>query len=172
MILEEYLEIKPNGKAFKHYKDLGYDVHRNVPIMIKNEDVAEGSRIEEKIQCDCCGKIATRIHRAITDTRKAFGMDLCPECSKEKTQEKIKAINLEKYGVEYPMQSTEIKEKAKATSREHYGTDYSFQNKDVNKKAREAFKEKYGEDNPLKVQTIKEKEKKTNLEKYGVENVF
>lgn len=172
MILEEYLEIRPNGKAFKHYKDLGYDVHRNVPIMIKNEDVVEGSVVEEKIFCDCCKKTVTRTHKAIIDTRKAFGMDLCLECSEIKTQEKIKAANLEKYGVEYPMQSKEIKEKAKATTREHYGTDYSFQNKDMNKKAREAFKKKYGEDNPLKVQSIKDKEKQTNLEKYGVENVF
>lgn len=172
MILQEYLEIRPNGKSCSYYKNLGYNVKRLQPILIKNEDVQRDSSVMELIKCDKCGQELIRKHGAIMDTRESFGLDLCPICAEKARQEKTKATNLEKYGVEFPMQSKEIKEKAKNTSREHFGCDYSFQNKEFNKVAREAFSEKYRANGVLSVSKFREQINKTNIEIYGVENPF
>lgn len=172
MILQEYLEIRPNGKSCSYYKNLGYNVKRLQPILIKNEDVKRDSSASELIKCDKCGQELVRKHGAIMDTRECFGMDLCPECAEKARQEKVKKTNLEKYGVEFPMQSKEIKEKAKNTCREHYGCDYSFQNKEFNEVARTAFSEKYQAKGVLSVPEFREQINKTNIELYGVENPF
>jgi hypothetical protein len=42
---------------------------------------------------------------------------------------------LEKYGVEYPMQSEELKKKARATNLEKYGVEYALQNPEVYEEA-------------------------------------
>jgi hypothetical protein len=48
---------------------------------------------------------------------------------------------LNKYGVEYPIQNSEIKEKIKKTNLERYGVEYSAQNPEIFKKTRSsAFK--------------------------------
>lgn len=172
MILQEYLEIRPNGKSCSYYKNLGYNVKRLQPILIKNEDVKRDSRASELIKCDKCGLELIRSHRSILDTRECFGVDLCPKCAEKARQEKVKKTNLEKYGVEFPMQSKEIKEKAKNTCREHYGCDYSFQNKEFNEVARTAFSEKYQAKGVLSVSEFREKITNTNIEIYGAENPF
>lgn len=172
MILHKELEIIPWGKTVTYYREKGYDAKTKVPIMIKIEDISDGSKVLEERLCDGCNKPFTRKHRAWVDTNKAFGKDYCPDCAQKATQEKIKKTNLEKYGVEFPMQSKEIKEKAKATTREHFGVDFSFQNKEINKKARKSFSDKYGVNNPIQVKEFKEKGVQTTIEKFGVENVF
>lgn len=173
MILQDFIEISVSSKNFAYYKEKGYEfTHKKDKILVKLEDVPDGSGAEETRKCDKCGVVFTRKHKAIMDTYKAHGKDLCVKCSKEEVRKKIKETCLKKYGVEYPMQSKEIKEKAKATTREHYGVDFSFQNKEINEIARNSFKEKYNADNPYHVPEIKEKAKQIVLEKYGVENVF
>jgi len=73
---------------------------------------------------------------------------LCKHCVTIESLPKMKATMLEKYGVEHPSQSQEIKDKI------------------VN-----GFIKKYGVTNPSKLQEVKEKQKKTNLERYGVEYI-
>ena len=173
MVLEKTLKIKPSSRNVEYYRKIGYnEASTKNFIEVKNEDVTDGCRVKEKIQCDCCGKILIRNHDAIIDTRKSFGVDLCPDCSKQKRKEKVKETNLKKYGVEYPMQSKEIKEKAKKTTLEHYGVEYSFQKQEVQLKAKQSIKEKYGVNNIREIEEINKKIEETNLKKYGVKNVF
>jgi hypothetical protein len=92
----------------------------------------------------------------------------------------------ERWGVEYALQSEELKEKAKKSTKEKWGVENIFQNKELIK---ERFKEKWGVDHPMKVDKLKEKAKhsinekirkekdqmnerrrQTNLEKFGVES--
>jgi len=73
---------------------------------------------------------------------------LCKRCVTIESLPKMKATMLEKYGVEHPSQSQEIKDKI------------------LN-----GYIAKYGVTNPSKLQEVKDKQKKTNLERYGVEYI-
>lgn len=172
MILQEYLEIGISPKNLQYYKNLGYNVKNKEKILIKNQDVQQGSRIKEKRICDNCGKEIYRTRRAICDTFRIYNKDLCVECSDYFRLEKTKSSNIEKYGVEFPMQSEEIKQKIKKSNLEHYGCEYSFKNPKINEMARKSFQEKYGTSGVLATNIFKEKVKQTNLQKYGCENVF
>ena len=81
--------------------------------------------------CESCNKIL------LWTCRKA--------CSKECSIISRKKTNIEKYGVESPLQNKEILEKMKGTNIERYGVQLPLQNKE-----------------------IKDKIKKTNLDRYGV----
>lgn len=172
MILNKEIEIIPASKNVRYFKDLGYEAKRGEPLKVKIEDLSDGCHVLETRQCDNCLKPFTRAHRDIIVTLNCYGKDLCVECTKEARLEKSKNTNLKKYGVEFPMQSKEIKEKAKKTTRAHYGVDYSFQDDDARDKAIQSFKDIYQVNNPQQLEEIKEKTKQTNLERYGVENVF
>lgn len=173
MILQEYLEITPSSKNLRYYIEKGYDAHIKKPILIKNEDVPSGSSVNETRKCDKCGIEFTRTRRAINDTFRSYNKDLCVKCSKIERIEKTKKANLEKYGVEFPMQSKEIRRKAVETSLEHYGCEYSFQNIDVQKKVKDTIINKYGSySNFASSSEIAQKRENTVLKKYGCENVF
>ena len=173
MILQEYLEITPSSKNLQYYRDKGYNVNIKQPILININDIPDGSKILETRKCDCCGKDFTRMHRAIVDTFNSYNKDLCVSCSKKERIEKTKKSNLEKYGVEFPMQSKEIKQKAIETSLKNYGCEYTFQNKEVQDKAKNSIIDKYGSiSNMASDSKVVEKRKQTNINKYGCENVF
>jgi hypothetical protein len=73
---------------------------------------------------------------------------LCKHCVTIESLPKMKSTMLEKYGVEHPSQSQEIKDKI------------------VN-----GYIAKYGVTNPSKLQEVKDKQRKTNLKRYGVEYI-
>lgn len=105
--------------------------------------------------------------------------------------EKSRKSNLDRRGVEYPMQDPEVKEKAKDTALKNYGgfgmaspvlserirqtniQRYGFsnpaKNEDVKKKSFQTFVEHYGED-PYHNPEIVERKHKTSLERYGTES--
>jgi hypothetical protein len=74
---------------------------------------------------------------------------LCKRCVTIESLHKMKATMLEKYGVEHPSQSQEIRDKIVS-----------------------GYIAKYGVTNPSKLQEVKDKQKKTNLERYGVEYII
>lgn len=92
-----------------------------------------------------------------------------------KTEEykiKIKVTNMKKRGVEYPIQSNEVKDLIKKNNLEKYGVENISQLPEVKEKVKQTFLNHYGVDHPSKSFEYKEKLKKSNLEKYGVEYVF
>lgn len=62
--------------------------------------------------------------------------------------------------------------KRKNTVKNKYGVDNPFQSDEIKKKRINTLKEKYGVDVPLKNKVLLEKMKHTNIERYGVENVL
>ncbi len=142
-----------------------------------------------KFICDCNNEYE-KTFRNIQE----FGF-FCKECmDKVKLQKQIKT-NLEKYGVEYPTQTTEVQEKTKKTNLERYGVEYSGKLIEMQEKVKNTNIQKYGVEyatqlietqekiqntnmqrygfkNVNQVPEKKEKSKQTNLIKYGVENVF
>ena len=93
----------------------------------------------------------------------------CDNCSLKNNQEKRKITCKEKYGVEYSLQSTDVRNKRKKTNLERYGVEYSIQSEQCKEKIKKTNLERYGVECPLQNENIKSLIKKTNLEKYGVE---
>ena len=90
----------------------------------------------------------------------------------EEVKNKIKQTCLEKYGVEHAAQSEEVKNKIKQTCLSKYGVACTLQVEEVKNKIKQTCLKKYGVDNPVKVEEVKNKIKKTCLYKYGVENAI
>lgn len=136
------------------------------------------------VNCPICGK-----PMIWNTTRKV------EPCSKECKKENRRRLNLEKYGVEHPMQSKEVqanhrksmlekygvesplqsaelKEKAIQTNRERFGSDWSICNQDVKKKAEQTMIERYGAKTTLESAELKEKVQSTMVERYGATNAM
>jgi very-short-patch-repair endonuclease len=90
----------------------------------------------------------------------------------EKRKEQIKNTNLEKYGVENPMQNETIKQKTKNTVKEKYGVDNVFQVEEFKEKHKETIKERYGCEYVSQMTDHQDKCKETSLSKYGTEHPF
>ena len=89
--------------------------------------------------------------------------------SKE-VKEKSKVTCLKNFGVEHSQQSKEVKEKSKVTCLKNLGVEYPLQSQEVREKMKATCKEKYGVEYPMFMQETKDKIKVTCLKKYGVEN--
>lgn len=121
---------------------------------------------KHKIKCSVCGKDFNKESRSLIG--QTFHV-----CNNEKCKlEKRKRTNLEKYGVENPIQLEEIRKKMEQTNVEKYGFKYPLQNKEILNKLKETNLKRYGFETSLQNEEVKEKSKKTNLERYGVESVF
>jgi hypothetical protein len=94
----------------------------------------------------------------------------CKECTNKRTQEKMKATNLKKYGCENVFQNDKIKEKIVDTNLKKYGVKVPTQCESVKEKYKQKMIEKYGVENGFQAEECKQKIKNTMIEKYGVEN--
>jgi hypothetical protein len=106
-----------------------------------------------------CGKECRMSRKSLQE-----GRDACPKCKQEKTRN----TNRQRYGTDYPMQSTEIQEKIRATNIERYGVDSPLQSALIQKKVQETIVKRYGVKNPMHIAGVPEKVAATNLERYGV----
>lgn len=88
---------------------------------------------------------------------------LCKSC-------KTKRTNLERWGVENPSQSEEVKERKKRTFIERWGVDHPSKSDVIAEKKVVSFMKKWGVENPFQSEEIKEIIKETNLSRWGVEN--
>ena len=77
---------------------------------------------------------------------------------------------MNKYGVEYIVESKEIQEKIKETCLNKYGVMSPIESPAIRLKCKESYIKNFGVDNPMKSNIVKEKSKQTCLEKYGVDN--
>jgi hypothetical protein len=118
--------------------------------------------------CESCAKVLKfeRIKNTMVDK---YGVEYAVQS--ETFKDKMKCTVLERYGVEHASQNEEIKEKIKKTNLETYGSEYGLQNEEVKEKRRVSNLEKYGFENPLQCQEIKDNIKQNNITKYGVEYV-
>jgi hypothetical protein len=74
---------------------------------------------------------------------------------------------LERYGVDHPMKSKEVREKMKATNRERYGCDWAIGSDEVKEKIKETNIEKYGTENPMACAEIQQKMRESCIKNYG-----
>ena len=131
-------------------------------------------------KCSLCGRDTSKSVKHMRRSKQEISLDnlnLCGFCLGKET-------NLEKYGVDNPAKSEEIKKKIvlnknpedekkkrEKTLLEKYGVTNPSSLEYVKEKKRKTYLKRYGVDSPLKSKEIHDKLKETNLEKYGVENV-
>jgi hypothetical protein len=89
------------------------------------------------------------------------------EDEKIKRHETKKATNMEKYGVENPMQLDSTKEKIKTTNHEKYGVGHYSQTDEYKEKIKQTSLEKYGVEHFTQAEIVKEKIKNTTVENHG-----
>ncbi len=180
-----YITILENSKAIDMNIKITEEIKKNYKIKtlksfvntyVKRKDVKKISEemgfenlseflyfivndLNEKPSCKECGKEVS--FDKISTGYREFCSVKCAR-NNEKTKEKTKQTNLEKYGVETPLQNEEVKQKIKKTNLERYGVENPSQNEEVKEKKKQAT------DYIL----ISKKYKKTNLERYGVEYYF
>lgn len=92
----------------------------------------------------------------------------CKECSRALTRKK----NIEKYGVEHPMQLKEVREKQQASVKAHFGVEHPLQCQELKEKAVQTNREKFGTDWALGNREFHEKCFDTMEKKYGYRTSF
>lgn len=188
-IIDIEIITKWNNSTKKYYIEKGYKFTKlGDELKVKIEDISENCTVPIKCLCDYCGEIT---YRTIKDLRKSLIITNKIACKNCKYL-KIKETNLNKFGVENPFQSKEIKEKIKDTMIEKYGvenisqsniikeqkietclknfnTKFPMQSENVKQKSQTTCKSKYGVKVSIQNKTIKNKAINTMIEKYGVE---
>jgi hypothetical protein len=166
MIKEIYIEIKGHRTNFEHFKRKGYDIQFKKPIQVKIQDLMPGSTAIITSICDNCGVEKSNEFRFYYEYTKCLKEKyFCNKCNNIKRKETC----LEKWGVENPMQSGEIKDKLKNSLLDTYGVDHFSKTEEFKEKYKNTCLKNFGVDNTFKSTTHKEKIKKSNLEKFGVE---
>lgn len=113
-----------------------------------------------------CGKDATPKKFECINKTGAY----CHSCLKIKTQERFKATNLERLGVEYPTQSHKVMDKQKNTNLVRYGVEHPLQSEQIRENQTNTTLERYGVEHHTHLQEILDKNIATNLKRYGVEH--
>ena len=90
----------------------------------------------------------------------------------EKVKEKSRQTNLEKRGVEYALQSPEVRTLIKKTVQKEYGVDNVFQSEEIKERIKETNLKNLGVENPNQSPITRAQTETTNLKYYGVKNQF
>ena len=141
-------------------------------ISVNGESNKNGSFENIKREHRCifkCIKCEKKHNKTVRQILEISGF-YCEECTLKNAQIKIKETNIERYGVENPGQSEEVRAKMKETNMERYGVEHILQSEEVKAKMKETNMERYGVENPFQCPEVKAKMKETNIERYGVEN--
>lgn len=140
-ILLKNLDIKKElEEEFALHPDLYVSIGKLVLLIIRDIQLAK---------CKVCGK-TLNYDFTVGGSKNKFCSNKCklskegnPFANKE-IQEKIKQVNLAKYGVENPAKSKIIKDKMKATTFARYGVENVYQSKEIQEKIKKNCLAKYG----------------------------
>lgn len=173
MLLTKEVEITLNSFNVAYYESLGYKIPLKrasesnykrfgkefvydfkTPIIVKVEDLQEGSHVKVDVLCDYCKKnIITMQYRDYLKRMKIIHKHACVGCSCLKSNES----NLVIYNVKNVSQLDEIKRRMVATNIERYGTIAPAQNNDILKKMKTTSLLRYGVENPMQCHEIRKK---------------
>lgn len=146
----------------KHYPNIYKEIDAIEADNFKTKLYMYLNDISEVPKCVACGN-----HVKLKST--GFRMYCSCKCAANSSST-IKAREqtcMERYGVSYISQVSEIKEKTKQTMRERYGVEHALQSKDIYKKFEQTCIERYGVRMPSTLDSIQEKVKATCEERYG-----
>ena len=183
-IITKEVEVKLWGKNIKHYNSLGYKGKHGDILIVKVEDLQNGSNAKIQYLCDYCKKeVLTMTYADFVRRTKEINKMAYKKCVPQKLQD---VMNI-RYGVNHYSQTQDYKNKFHNTCMDKYGetyrkqfmdkafktfldkTGYNFpsQSPKVREKVIQTCIKHYGVDTPLLSEEVYEKTKKTNLERYG-----
>jgi len=174
--MENTIEKILNNKKYveSHIKKTYPELYKEIILFNDGLDISWLNKLYNYIykikgkNCEYCGKpLKFKEKMSI-----GYGKYCSKKCTSRATRVKVKQTNLDKYGVEFPLQNKEILNKVKQTNLDKYGVESTLSNENVKNKIKQTNIEKYGVDNPINSIEIRNKIKQTNLNKYGVENIF
>ena len=149
-------EIKNYLENLLNENELFYDLKHLIWLIVYDIELSK---------CKTCGKI---LDARKTLSNVKFCSASCATSNNETTLKRQQTC-LEKYGVDNPWKSNDVKEKIKNTCLEKYGHENYAQTDEYTKKSKETCLKKYGVDHQFKSDMIREKIKNTCLERYNVE---
>jgi hypothetical protein len=137
-------------------------------ISFKEKFYLYENNIKEFPECECGEKVK------FIDMKSGFREFCSRKCmyTSSKLKEKRKITNLEKWGVDNPSKSKEIKERVIETNKNKFGTEWATQNDSIKEKTKKTNLEKWGVDNPMKLPQIREKVESSMLMKWGVKHAM
>jgi hypothetical protein len=130
MILTREIIVKINESNLSYYEELGYDVTIGEALIIPIELLSTGSHYKIDCKCDKCGLIKEVIFKNYVKYDNRWGEYFCRKCSEGKRKKTLK----ENYGVEYPIQSKEIKKKIEKSMIEKFGVNNPSKSKEILKR--------------------------------------
>lgn len=166
MILDKEVEIKITKINIDYYMQFYKDISLKDVIKINPLQLQKKSNFKLNVQCDICETKRYIKYQAYTkniDSSKKYPIYTCDRCS----HIKLKAYNIENYGVEYYSQHPDRNEKVKKTNLERYGVDHFSKSLLFKEKVSKTNLEKFGYENPF---MDKERIQSIFKEKYGVEH--
>jgi len=141
MLITKKVKIRINNINIKHYSKIFNDLKLNDEIEIDIENVTLGSHVKVEVSCDKCGTIKYMSYKTyikyINNNNNLYYCNIC-------NLERRKKTMIKKYGVEFPMQSIDLKLKIKETNKKIYGTEWALQNNIIKNKLYETNFKKYG----------------------------
>lgn len=194
-IINELVLVETNMRVGGMYRKMGYEpfdvADKRCKVWVNSKDVFKNAHVPIRVQCDYCGEIYTVSKHLYTAALKMCYTKKwsCPNCKKEKIMETcldiygchfthldsykkaVKRSSLEKYGVEYPMRSDDVKQKQRATLLSRYGVEYAGQIPEGKEKAIQTNLVRYGVTHSSKLEETQEKKRATVRERYGVDHV-
>ena len=153
MIVDKLVLIKGHPKNLKHYKERGYDISVKQLILVKSEDLTNGSTFIINCKCDNCGydkKIEFKEYFNRTNSLK--DKYYCFSCKGIKSTETC----ISKYGVDNPMKSDAVKNILKKSLTNKYNVDHYSKTDEYKRKYKETCNTKYGFDNASKSKIVKD----------------
>lgn len=167
MLLTKEVEVKPTGKMIKYYRDKGYDAKHKQLMVIKVEDLPEGSFIPVDVLCDYCKKEIFSIrYYYYCKEAEYINKHACRNCWQKKAEEVV----IMKYGVKNVAKLKEIQEKREKTLQERYGVSNPLKSEEIKNKLKQTMLNVYGVDNISQLEEIKEQKAQTTLKHFGVRN--
>lgn len=163
---------------YPKYAELKKWIYENTPTPIADEKYTLPTRIYWIVNdmvdfptCKACGKqMGEGSNIKVTVGYK----ELCPRCSvcSDDAVKRREETCLRKYGVRNPSMSNKIKDKIKQVNLERFGTTCALQNAEVRDKANKTILSRYGAKYYQSTDMFKEQIKSTCMERYGVDSIF
>jgi len=175
LILPQTNIVTWNSRNIKHYVELGYIfTKRGDTFEVNFRDLTIGSTAKIRLTCDYCGEEITMQYHTFVMLQRKFKNILLKDCCSKAgcVNQKIKEVNMIKYGVEYLKQDSSYQQSLEDKLFKEYGVTNVFQLESVKQKSVETCRDKYGKDNYSQTKEGKEQYKQTCQEKYNCDNTF
>jgi len=173
---EEWKEIinKREDSLFENYGDRHYRNSKGISESWHNKSDEEIQKFLDKMHKTKEEKYGNPYYRDLEKFRNTsiekYGVD--NPLKSEEVKEKIRQTNLKNLGVEYPMQNKEVQEKSEQTTFSHYGVKHNLQSEEIKNQIKRTNLKKYGTEYASQNEDVKKKIKNTNNKKYGVDCIF